>query len=196
MGASQEPVTAAGYLGLVRGPSTVFPRGGLWTIGLGYVVACLAMILLVKDPLSVNLLYVVGLGSAAATVIIFFRNVKVPAFAADEGGIWLGNKNTARGVRLEWEQIRQLKVTSDPRGSTLQILLGSGARPTGMGRQIGSLALLYVWWLGISRVTPELLTVLPDPPRYQVPLAEVTPEELRAALAALAPAALPIEMRL
>lgn len=196
MDGSQQSATEAGYLGLVRGPSAIFPRGGTWTFGLGYVVACLGLILLVKDPLSVNLAYVVGLGSAAATVIMLFRNAKVPAFAADEGGIWLGRKNTARAVRLQWEQIRQLEVTSDPHGSTLQILLGSGVRPTGIGRQLGSLALLYVWWLGISRATPELLTVLPDPPRYRVPLAQVTPQELRTALAALVPATVPIEVRL
>jgi hypothetical protein len=46
---------------------------------------------------------------------------------------------------------------------------------------------------GIRRAKPELLTVLPDSPRYQVPLARVTPDELKSALSALAPSALLIQ---
>ncbi len=48
--------------------------------------------------------------------------------------------------------------------------------------------------LGIRMARPELLTVLPDPPRYRVPLAKVTPDELRSALSGLAPATLAIEI--
>jgi hypothetical protein len=120
------------------------------------------------------------------------------------GGIWLGvSKDTAqaRRVRVEWHQVRQLTISADPHGSVLQILLNSAARPNGTRQQIAVLAhsiaslLLYFVPLGFRKARPGLLTVLPDPPRYRVPLAQVTPEQLGAALSAVAPASVPIVTR-
>jgi hypothetical protein len=191
---SEQTAAAGDYSALVRGASAVYPRGGIWMLFAGYAAACLVLVLLVKDPLAINLFYLVGMGAAVAVVTVVFSRARSRAFAADQGGVWLG-KNTARPLRLGWEQIRQLTISSDPRGAVLQILLSSGAHPTGIAQQLASLALLFVPF-GLRRARPGLLTVLPDPPRYRVPLSEVTPEELRSALAALAPAAVPIEMRL
>lgn len=194
MDGTEQSAATAGYSALVRGPSAVFPRGTLWVLCFGYAVAYVILVVLVKEPLSINLIYLAGfIGSAIALSLVFGR-AKYRAFAADDAGIWLG-KNTTRPLRLKWEQVRQLKISPYPHGAVLEILLSSGHRPTGRTQQILSLALLYVPF-GIRRARPGLLTVLPDPPRYRVPLTQVTPEELRSALSALAPAAFPIETRL
>lgn len=201
MNGSEQSVAAAEYSGLVHGPSAVFPRGGLWMLAIGYAVVCLVLVLLVRDPLAVNLLYVVGLGSSTAALVVIFSRAKSRAFAADDGGIWLGVSKegvAARRVRVGWDQIRELRISAYPHGSVLQILLNSGACPPGTPRLIAglarSMASLLLWYvpLGFRRARPGLLTVLPDPPRYRVPLAQVTPDELRTALAALAPASVAI----
>jgi hypothetical protein len=191
---SNQLAATGDYSALVRGPAAVLPRGGIWMIYAGEAVAYVAVVLLGKYSLAINLMYLVAMGAAVATVFVVFRRARYRAFAADQSGVWLG-KSSARPLRLGWEQIRQLRISSDPHGAVLQILLNPGARPTGTGRQLASLTLMFVPF-GFGRARPGLLTVLPDPPRYRVPLAQVTPEELRSALSGLAPATLPIEMRL
>lgn len=193
-GSDQSTVTAE-YSALVRGPSAIFPRGGIGVFSIWYAGFYLYLLWVAGPALWYNLVALVALGAAAATVTIVFSKAKSPAFGADSGGIRLGKK-VARPVRLEWEHIRQLKISSDKHGSVLQILLDTSARPTGRVRQLASLALFAFVPMGFRRARPGLLTVLPDPPRYQVPLAQVTPEKLRSALSALAPPAIPIEMRL
>jgi hypothetical protein len=161
----------------------------------GIWYAVMYLILLVEGGLSLwlNLVTAVAFGAAAAYVILRFTRGTARAFAADRGGIWLGKTTaTASPQRLGWEHIHQLTISSYPRGSMLQVLLASGTPATGRLRQLASLALMSMP-LGVRRTRPELLIVLPDPPRYRVPLADVTPDELRSALSALAPATLPIE---
>ena len=194
MDSSDAPADPAEYSAMVRGPSAIFPRGAIWSYWIAYAAAALTLVLLVRDPLSVNLLETLGLAVPAVAMTVIFSRAKVPAFAADDGGIWLC-KRSARPLRLEWRHIRQLTISSSPDGAILQILLDPGVRPTGKLQQITSLALPFVS-LGTRRGRPGLLTVLPDPPRYRVPLAQVTPEELRSALSVLAPAMPPVEMRL
>jgi hypothetical protein len=182
------------YSLLVRGPSPSFPRGGVWMFGVWYALMYLCLLWAAGLPLWFNLVTLAVFGGAAAYTITRFTRGLSRAFAADNGGIWLGrNSGTARQVRLGWEQIRQLTISSNPRGSMLEILLNSGAPATGRLRQAASLVQMSLP-LGIRRSRPELLTVLPDPPRYRVPLADVTPDELRSALSALAPATLAIEI--
>jgi hypothetical protein len=147
-------------------------------------------------PLWMNLVTLVFFGAAAFYAVRRFTRGTCRAFAADDGGIWLGKESApASPQRLGWQQIHQLTISSYPHGSMLEILLAPGTPAPGRLRQMASLALLSQP-LGIRKARPELVTVLPDPPRYRVPLADVTPDELRAALSALAPAALPIEDKL
>jgi hypothetical protein len=193
---SDPSAAAARYSALVRGPSATFPRGGLWLFPVWYAVMYVALLFETRQRLWFNLVMLAALGAAAAAVVVILAKTQSLAFAADDGGIWLGKNNrAARPLRVGWEQVRQLTISSYQHGSILQVLLNSGATPTTRGRQIASLALVSLP-LGIRRARPGLLTVLPDPPRYRVPLARVTPEELRSALSGLAPATLPIEMRL
>jgi hypothetical protein len=189
-----EPVaTAMEYSALVRGPSASFPRGGVWLFGVWYAGMYLCLLAVAGFSLWENLVVLALFAAAAGGTIIWFNRGTSRAFAADDSGIWLG-KQTAMSVRqrLSWEQIRQLTISAQPHGSMLQVLLVSGVPVTGRFRQAASLALM-VLPLGIRRTKPELLTVLPDPPRYQVPLARVTPSELKSALSALAPSAVLIE---
>jgi hypothetical protein len=191
---SGQAAATAGYSALVRGPSPSFPRGGVWMFCLWYAVIYLCLLAFAKDPLWFNLVALLVFGAAAAYLTTRFLKASSRAFAADQGGIWLGKKTaTSRPLRLEWDQIRQLTISSYPHGAILQVILGSGAPATGGRRQLASLALMSLP-LGIRRARPELLTVLPDPPRYRVPLAKVTPDDLRSALSALAPATVGIEM--
>lgn len=194
MDGSEQAAATAGYTALVRGPSPSFPRGGVWMFCVWYAVMYLFLLAVAKDPLWFNLIVLAAFGAAAAYLIVRFSKASSRAFAADLCGILLGKATaTSRTLRLEWDQIRQLTICSSPYGSILQVMLGSSALATGRRRQLASLALMSLP-LGIRRARPELLTVLPDPPRYRVPLAQVTPDDLRSALSALAPATLAIEM--
>ena len=190
-----EPAAAtAGYSALVRGPSPSFPRGGVWMFCVWYAVIYLCLLWQGGLTFWFNVLVLAVFGAAAAYTIMLFTKASTRAFAADGGGIWLGKKTaTARPVRLGWEEVSQLTISSYPNGSILQIVLDSGAPATGRLRHVASLALMSLP-LGIRRSRPELLTVLSDPPRYRVPLARVSPDELRSALSGLAPATLAIEM--
>jgi len=193
MGESERAVTAARYSALVRGPSASFPRGGVWIFPVIYSVMYLILLVAAGFPLWMNIVTLVFFGASAVYAVRRFTRGTTRAFAADDRGIWLGKKTAQAGpLRLGWEQIRQLTISSYPHGSMLEILLASGTPAPGRLRQAASLALLSQP-LGIRKVRPELVTVLPDPPRYRVPLADVTPDELGAALSALAPAVLPIE---
>jgi hypothetical protein len=147
-----------------------------------------------RDPSWFNLVVLAAFAVADIVVTVVFIQATYAAFVADHGGIWLGKKTATRSPqRLSWEQIRQLTISSYPHGSMLQVMLDSGAHATSRLQQMASLALMALP-LGVRKTTPGLLTLLPDPPRYRVPLARVTPDELRSALSALAPAALPIEI--
>jgi hypothetical protein len=193
-GSEQAAAATAGYSALVRGPSPAFPRGGVWMFSVWYAGMYLCLLLVAGFSLWYNLVVLAAFSAAAAFMTRSVTKASHRAFAADHGGIWLG-KNTAgaRRVRLEWQQVRQLSISSHPHGSVLQILVNSGIPATGRRERIVNLALVLLP-LGIRRARPELLTVLLDPPRYRVPLAKVTPDELRSALSGLAPATLAIEM--
>lgn len=191
---SQHAATAGGYSALVRGPSASFPRGGVWMFSFWYAVIYLAWFLEDRHPPWFDPVVLAAFAGADITVVIVFTRATNRAFTADRGGIWLGKKTATKNPqRLVWEQIRQLTISSYPHGSMLQVVLDSNARATSRLRQLASLALMSLP-LGIRRTTPGLLTLLPDPPRYRVPLARVTSEELKSALSGLAPATLPIEI--
>lgn len=195
MDSSEQSALSAEYSALVRGPSAILPRGGIGVYASGWAVGYLAIVLLVPESVVFLLVVLAGIVVQLAALAIISGRANVGAFTADASGIWLGRKGRVRGVRLEWAHIHQLLISRHPRGSMLQVVLSSGVRPASWFRPVADLALMLAT-MGARRPTPALLTVYPDPPRYRVPLAQVTPEELRSALAALAPTALPIEMRL
>jgi len=187
-----EPVVR--YSALVRGPSSTFPRGGLWVFGFWYVVIYVVLWLEDGHQLWFRLVVLVALAAAWTGVTMLLSRAMFPAFAADADGIWLGKQAVRRSPeRIGWEQVRQLTISSSPHGSVLQVLLGVDAPATSRLRQAASLALMAVPF-GLRRTRPALLTVLPNPPRYRVPLARVTPAELAAALSAQAPATVPIQV--
>ena len=189
---SEQAAATAGYSAPVRGPSPSFPRGGVWMFCVWYAV--LYLCLFPWLPLWYDLVVLAVFSATAVYMIMAFTKAGWRAFAADDGGIWLGKNNVPdRRVRLEWEQIRQLSISAYPHGSILQVLVDSGTPTTGRRDRIVNLALMLLP-LGVRRARPELLTVLPDPPRYRVPLAKVTPDELRSALSGLVPATLAIEI--
>ena len=166
----------------------------MWIISLWYAVMYLGWLLEGRHPLRFNLVVLAAFAGADIVVTIWLIRATYPAFTADHGGIWLGKKTATKSPqRLSWEQVRHLTISSYPHGSMLQVILDSGAAATSRVRQMAGLVLMSLP-LGVRRTTPGLLTLLPDPPRYRVPLARVTPDELRSVLSALAPATLPIEV--
>jgi hypothetical protein len=184
------------FSGWVRGTAGLFPRGGVWLFGVWYLGIYLVLLFAAGFSLVVNLGVLVVFALAATFVITRFRKVSSRSFAVDADGISLGAR-TAPAVgrrQLGWADIRQLTISARPYGVMLSVLVDPATPATSSLRQLMTLVRVAVLFQ-VRRVQPELLNVLPDPPRYQVPLARVTPGELSSALSALAPAGLPIETR-
>jgi hypothetical protein len=189
-----EHAAALNFSVWVQGPVAFFLRGGLWLFGFWYLGIYLVLLFAAGFSLVVNLVVLVIFVLTAMFVISRFRRASSPAFTADDGGISLGLR-TARAVgrrQLSWTEISQLTISAQPYGSMLSVRLNPGTPPTSPLRQLATLARVTLLFQ-VNRVQPELLNVLPGPPRHQVPLARVAPGDLRSALSALAPASLPIE---
>jgi len=191
---SKQAEPAVRYSARVRGPLSSFPRGGLWVFGVWYVLIYLGALLEDGHELWFSLVSLVIIGGVCGYATYLLARATFLAFEVDADGIWLGKKSASRSPeRIGWEQVRQLTISSSRHGSVLQILLGPDVPATGRLRQAASLALMSVP-LGLRRTRPGLLTVLPNPPRYRVPLARVTPAELASALSPLAPATVPVQV--
>jgi hypothetical protein len=186
------------YAALVRGSSAIFPRGYLWLIPAWYVVMAIAMEIKGQMP---NWYCDCALGAlllATFTLIAVLSTLRSNAFLADDSGIWLGLRAGARrrfGPRrrqsrhLPWPEVLQIKIASRRYGARLEVFLPAQAL-TGRGR--------FIWRIIAAIVTllipvaylfraPGLVRPRSGPLRYRIPLYEVTPEQLRLALAPLAP---------
>jgi hypothetical protein len=111
-------------------------------------------------------------------------------FEADASGITLAEQ------KLSWSDIAQLRITGMRTGARLEVLL-TPAAPVSYRSPLGQAADLvlmgFPYFRG-RRFRRAIQVPRPDPPRYLIPLLQVTTEELRAALARLAPGT-PIEVK-
>jgi len=194
------------YAGLVRGSSAIFPRGYLWLIPLWYAVVA-AMVEFKARPPSWYSVWALGaMALATCTAIAVLVTTRNNAFLADDGGILLGLRAGARrrfGRRrqltryLPWPEVHQLKIAARRYGACLEVL---PAAPAADRRRMTWQVVLRVIAAGLTAaIPPAYLLRAPglvwprlDPPRYRIPLYHVTAEELRVALAPLAPPTVPI----
>lgn len=182
-----------GQVALVRGPSAVFPRGGVWIFSVWGAIA-FAALAAAGHGLPFDLVALAACGFGAVVPAMVFRRAVSPAFAVDSGGITLGRATaTARGQRLGWDEISRLTISPNRHGLLLRILVSSEAAAASPLRRLAGLV-LFSLPMGARKSTPALLTVLPDPPRYEVPLARITADQLQSMLTGAAPATIPVEV--
>jgi len=142
-----------------------------------------------------------GLLIAACTALCVCATVRHHAFRADARGIWLGVRTARkhpklRQVHLAWSDVAQLKLFPRRYGVLVEIAVSPGAaivrRPSPSNQ-----ALLWLGALampGFGRGMPALTTPTADPPRYQVKICDRTAAELKLALVAIKPEALPVRV--
>lgn len=193
------------YAALVKGSSAIFPRGYLWLIPVWYAAIAAAIVIKGKPPFWYGASALLALSLAAITVMAVLSTLRSNAFLADDDGIWLGLRAGGRrkGRRrrdyryLAWPEIAELRIAARLYGARLDVVLAPG--PNARGRH----AFWHAVATGVTVViplaylfrAPGLLRPRSDPPRYRVPLHDVTTAELQAALAPLAPPGVAIAVR-
>lgn len=188
------------YAALVKGPSTLFPRGFLWLIPTWFAAIALLLKFKTQTPPWYGYAALLGLLLAASTLLLVLTFVRNNAFVADGSGIWLGLRAGAtrrlgrrrRTIRpVPWPQIEQLRIVPRAYGARLDVMLGGPAPMVSWPRALAKIAansLLLILPISYLFRTPGLLTPRTDPARYRIPLYDVTAAELRVALRHLAPA--------
>jgi hypothetical protein len=205
-----EAVVGTRYAALVKGSSAIFPRGFLWLIPTWYAAIVLVIKVKLKPPAWSTWYAPYALGAtllATLTLIAVLWNMRTNAFVADESGIRLGLRGAARrrlgrrrrqNTHLPWQHVQQLKIASRPYGARLDILL----RPDSIVDRhnpvwlVAATVLTVLIPVAYVFRTPGLLRPSSyRPPRYRIKLLDVRPEELRLALAPLAPPTVAIAVR-
>jgi len=191
------------YAALVRGPSTIFPRGYLWLIPVWYVALAALMEFKGQPPSWYGPIAVGALLLGAFTLLTVLSTIRNNAFLAEEDGIWLGLRGGARrrfGRRrrdcrhLPWPELEQLKVARRHYGARLDVMLRPGCAPNQGSiawRAVAALLTLLIPAVYLFR-SPGLLRPGSHSLRYRIPLYDVTPEQLRLALEPLVPPTLAI----
>ena len=195
------------YTALVKGSCAIFPRGFLWLIPVWYTAIAVVIKVKVK-PLSWYGPYALGATLLAAlTLIVVLSTMRSNAFVADDSGIRLGLRGAARrriGRRrractgLPWLEVKQLKIASRPYGARLDILLHRDSvadRHRLIWQAAATVVTLLIPVAYLFRSPGLLRPRSYNPPRYRIQLYDVTPEELRVALAPLAPPTVAIAVR-
>jgi hypothetical protein len=196
------------YAALVKGSSAIFPRRFLCLIPVWY--AAIALLVKVKgNPPAWYAPYALGATLLAAlTLLTVLSTMRNNAFVADDSGIRLGLRGAARrrfgrrrreSTSLPWPEVQQLKIASRPYGARLDIVLhkDSISDRYHIVWEIVATGVTLVIPLAYLFRSPGLLRPRSyDPPRYRIKLYDVTPEQLRLALAPLAPPTVTIAVRL
>ncbi len=195
------------YAALVKGSAALFPRGFLWLIPVWYAAIAVAVKVKAKPPAWYAPYALAATLLAVLTLIAVLSTMRNNAFVADGGGIRLGLRGAARrrfgrrrreSAHLPWPEVQQLKIASRPYGARLDILLHREAIADRhhVVWQIVATGLTVVLPVAYLFRSPGLLRPRSyGPPRYRIQLYDVTPEELRLALAPLAPPTVSIAVR-
>ncbi len=175
----------ASYTAVVRAAELAFPRGGRWMF---FVYGAIGYAVLVREARFSWLYDVVVLlviASSAGFSTWFFSRTGSRKFEADASGI------TVAEQKLSWSDIAQLRISAMRRGALLEVLLGPAARASYRGplRRAADLVIMgyYPFFHSGRRYWPAVQVPRADPPRYLIPLLQVTPAELGSALARVAP---------
>jgi hypothetical protein len=192
---------------LVRGPGSRYPRGYVWLIPAWFVIVAGAVIAVGRHasgrfPLWLGAAEVGGLAIAFGTLACVLGTVRRRAFRADKHGIWLGVRTTRRRpklrqVHLAWPDIAQLRMQQSYYGVRLEISLGPSARIVHRPRLMTQALLLLgslIMPVGFGRGRPALTMARSDPPRYLVKICDHSPADLKAALASVKPAEVPLRL--
>jgi hypothetical protein len=192
---------------LVRGPASRYPRGFLWLIPAWFIIVGAVVMALVSHangrmPLWLGLPEIGGLALAAITMFCVLATVRQYAFRADTHGIVLGvatrrKRPKLRQVYLPWPDIAQVRLVRRRYGVLLEISLAPSApvaHRQGLGRQALVLLGALVMPFGFGRGTPALTMPRSNPPRYRVKICDVSPADLKHALAAVQPAGPPVRV--
>jgi hypothetical protein len=192
---------------LVRGPASRYPRGFLWLIPAWFIILSVIVMALVRHasgqvPLWLGLPEIGGLALAAITMFCVLVTVRHYAFRADSHGIVLGVATSRRRPKLRqiyvpWPDIAQMRIVRRHYGVLLEISLGPSA-PIAYRQGFPEQALTLLGALfmpfGFGRGTPALTMPRSNPPRYRVKICDVSPADLRQALAAVQPAGMPVRV--
>ena len=192
---------------LVRGPASRYPRGFLWLIPAWFIIASAVVraVLIHANgqlPLWLALPELGGLALAAITMFCVLATVRQYAFRADRHGIVLGVATTRkrpklRQIYLPWADIAQVRMVRRRYGLLLDITLGPSA-PVAHRQRLGRRAIVLLGALvmpfGVGRGTPALTMPASNPPRYRVKICDLSPAELKQALAAVQPAGPPVRV--
>jgi hypothetical protein len=193
------------YAALVRGSSAIFPRGYLWLIPVWYAAIAVLFEIKGKPPSWYAVSILAATLLAVLTLLTVLTTVRSNAFVADGSGVWLGLRGGARrrfGPRrrqyayLPWSDVWQVRIAAKFYGARLDIVLPAGS--AGWRHPVREfIAAVVTLVLPVSYLfrSPGLLLPRHDPPRYRIPLYDVTPEELRLALAPLVPPTVAIGVR-
>ena len=192
----------------VVGPSTIFPRGYLWLGPIWCAAALGGLALAAWLPGWLRLDLAGGLVAAMITFVSVVATVKTRAFHADGNGVRLGLPHSTRrrgrrrrAVRsISWQQIDKVRIIRRRGGAVAEFLLGPSATLALRGynhntvwRTRRALLLLIPFWY-LLRPT-GIASPLGGPPRYRVPLAGITADQLARELRALAPASVAVTVR-
>jgi hypothetical protein len=189
------------YTALVRGSSAIFPRGYLWLIPVWYAIVAVAMEIKGHMPSWYCDFALGALLLATLTLVAVLSTLRSNAFLADESGIWLGLRAAARrrGRRrrqnrlLPWPEVMRLRIVYRRYGARLEVFLPDGT-DSGRGnpawRAVASVVTLLIPLAYLFRM-PGILRA-GSGLRYRIPLYDVTPEQLRVALAPMVPPGVPI----
>ncbi len=193
------------YTFLVRGPSSRLPRGYIWLVPVWFAIACGLLVfggrrISGRVPFWLEATELAGLLLACLTLICVLATVRRHAFRVGRNGIWLGCRTTRRRPRLRqvhiaWTDVAMMRMAATGYGVLLEIGLVPAARVTlrpGPGRQALLLLGVLVMPLGFGRGRPGLTAPRQDPPRYLIKVCDVTPAQLRQALASVKPPALAV----
>ena len=192
---------------LVRGPASRYPRGFAWLIPAWFVIASAVVVGVGRHaggrlPLWLGITEIGGLAVGACMALCVLLTSRQIAFRASTHGIWLGvlterRRPKLRQVHLAWPDVAQLRMVPRHYGVLLEITLSPAARIVrrpGLLRRALQLLGSLLMPIGYGRGRPALTTPVGRPPRYRVKILDVTPPELRKALAAVQPGGVPMRV--
>ncbi len=196
------------FIGVVRGPSSRLPRGYLWVLPAWFLILACAVVLgalLIGGgslPLWLAGTELAAMALGFATLISVMATVRHATFRADASGILLGSRTNRkrpgrRIVVLPWHDVERIRMVDRHYGLLMEITLGPSApivhRMSWASQALRWIGMLFIP-IGLGRGRPALTEPLPDPPRYLVRLCDVTPHEVRLALAPLKPPNVPVNL--